>query len=53
MVCALCRGELIVIGTAENGYVKITRCLDCDAQLLPPRSKKEPDTVYRSRTKSY
>lgn len=41
MLCALCEGELVIIGSAEEGYVKVTKCLDCDAQLLRTKSKKE------------
>ena len=52
MKCALCKGELDIIGESENGFVKVTRCKKCGAQLKQKTSKKEkniPTTYIRNK----
>lgn len=44
MICALCCGELDVLGESEGGFVKITKCLDCGAQLKQKRRRSNQES---------
>lgn len=51
--CGLCKGELEIIGSAEMGVVKLTRCLQCNAQFHYPEKQEKVITTYIKRqTKS-
>lgn len=49
LLCGLCRGELEIIGSAEMGVVKLTRCLQCSAQFNYPNKKPKEVTTYVKR----